>query len=321
MTILTLIEHAQGVIDPQMFGVLTAVRNLAYELSVPLEAVLIGADVEALAEELGHYGVETVYLMEDDALEAFAPNAWAACVVAAMEEDEVTAVVGLGSEVSNEIMAHVAARTDLPLAANCLTVKPDEDEAWDVTRMRWGGTLHEEAKLYGETKLLTISAMGIEPEEESAEVEIIELAPELSEADMMVRVVSRVEPEQSGISLTDAPVVVSGGRGVGSSEGFALLDELAGLLNGAVGCSRVVTNNGWRPHSEQIGQTGVRVAPDLYIACGISGATQHMSGCSGAKHVLSINKDEQAAIFMKSDTAVIGDLHEVIPAIIAELTK
>ncbi len=321
MTILTLIEHAQGTIDPQMFGVLTAVRELAFELSEPLEAVLIGADVETLAEEVGNYGVEIAYLMEDDALEAFAPSAWAACVVAAMEEEEVTAVIGLGSEVSNEVMAHLAARTDLPLAVNCISIQPNEDEAWDVTRLRWGGTLHEEAKLHGETKLLTISAMGIEPEEESVDVEIIELTPELSDTDLMVRVISSIEPEQSGISLTDAPVVVSGGRGVGSSEGFAILDELAGLLNGAVGCSRVVTNNGWRPHSEQVGQTGVRVAPELYIACGISGATQHMSGCSGAKHLLAINSDPNAAILAKSDTAVIGDLHEVIPAIIAELAK
>ncbi len=316
-----MIEHDQGVIEPLTFGMLTAARELASDTDVPLHAVLIGADVEELADGLGAYGVECVYLMEDDALEAFAPDAWAACVLTAMDEDEVTAVVGLGSEMSNEIMAHVAARTNLPLATNCIAIQPEEDEAWAVTRLRWGGTLHEEAKLYGEPKLLTIFALGIEPEEEPVDVEIISVEPALEEADLMVRVISRIKPEQTGISLTDAPVVVSGGRGVGSSEGFAVLEELAALLNGAVGCSRVVTNNGWRPHSEQIGQTGVRVAPELYIACGISGATQHMSGCSGAKHLLSINKDEQAAIFAKSDTAVVGDLHEVLPAIIAEIER
>jgi electron transfer flavoprotein alpha subunit len=320
MTILTLIEHDQGIINPQTFSMLTVARQLAQKQDVPLQAVLIGADVAALTDGLDAYGVTAVYLIENDELEAFAPNAWAAGIVAAMAEEEITAVVGTGSDRSNEVMAHVAARTNLPLAANCITIEPDED-GWFVTRVRWGGTLHEEARLYNEPKLLTIATIGMEPEEEPADddLDIIELSPDFNETDLMVRVISRIEPTQTGISLTDAPVVVSGGRGVGSTEGFAILDELAALLGGAVGCSRVVTNSGWRPHAEQVGQTGARVSPDLYIACGISGATQHMSGCSGAKHLLAINSDPNAAILAKSDSAVIGDLHEVIPAIIAEL--
>ncbi len=274
-----------------------------------------------LADGLGDYGVTAVHLIEQDNLDAYAPAAWAACVVEVMGAEKPTAVIGTGTERSNEVMAHIAARADLPFAANCLEIQPDED-AWFVTRVRWGGTLREEARLYGSPKLLTIAALGIEPEPEPGGApEIISVVPDLSDDDLLVRVVSRIEPEREGISLTDAPVVVSGGRGVGSAEGFAVLEELAGLLNGAVGCSRVVTNNGWRPHAEQVGQTGARVAPELYIACGISGASQHMSGCAGAKHILAINNDPEAPILMKADTAVIGDLHEVIPAIIAEIRK
>ncbi len=321
MTILTLIEHEQGIIDPQTLSMLTAARGLAQEQDLPLHAVLIGANVSGLAAELGEYGVTAVHMIEQDALADFAPNAWAACVVEVMGAEKPTAVIGAGTERSNEVMAHVGARTDLPFAANCLTIQP-EDDAWFVKRVRWGGTLHEEARLYGDPKLLTIAALGIEPEPSSSGApEIISVTPNLSDADLLVRVVSRIEPERKGISLTDAPVVVSGGRGVGSAEGFVILEELAGLLEGAVGCSRVVTNNGWRPHAEQIGQTGTRVAPELYIACGISGASQHMSGCSGAKHILTINSDSEAAILAKSDTAVIGDLHEIIPAVIAEIRK
>ncbi len=136
-----------------------------------------------------------------------------------------------------------------------------------------------------------------------------------------VEVSERTLTVSAGVSLTTAPVVVSGGRGVGSAEGFAVIEELAALLGGAVGCSRAVTSAGWRPHSDQVGQTGTKVSPDLYIACGISGATQHMAGCKGAKKLLAINPDGEASIFAGADYGVIGDLHEVVPAISAELRK
>jgi electron transfer flavoprotein alpha subunit len=125
----------------------------------------------------------------------------------------------------------------------------------------------------------------------------------------------------AGVSLADADVVVSGGRGVGSSEGFSVIEELAELLGAAVGCSRAVTSAGWRPHTDQVGQTGTKIAPSLYIACGISGATQHMAGCKGAKKLLAINPDREASIFASADYAVFGDLHEVVPAISAEIRR
>src|SRR4029078_9555652 len=123
------------------------------------------------------------------------------------------------------------------------------------------------------------------------------------------------------VSLADAKVVVSGGRGVGSSEGVAILEELASLLGAAVGCSRVVTSAGWRPHTDQVGQTGTKVSPDLYIACGISGATQHIAGCKGAKKILAIHADAEEPILASADYAVIGDLAEIVPAITAELRR
>ena len=146
-------------------------------------------------------------------------------------------------------------------------------------------------------------------------------SPALDEADLAVRVSEHVDTVTSGISLAEAKVVVSGGRGVGSAEGFAILEELAGELDAAVGCSRVVTSAGWRPHTDQVGQTGTKVSPDLYIACGISGATQHIAGCKGAKKILAINSDAEAPILMSADYAVIGDLTEIVPAITDELRK
>jgi electron transfer flavoprotein alpha subunit len=190
-----------------------------------------------------------------------------------------------------------------------------------VTRVRWGGSLLEEARLHGTPKLLTVAPFAVAAEQPGAPAETRTFSPSLSPADTAVRVVERVEESNGGVSLRDAKVVVSGGRGVGSAEGFAAIEELAELLGGAVGCSRVVTSAGWRPHADQVGQTGTKISADLYVACGISGATQHIAGAKGAKKILAINNDPEAPILSSADYAAIGDLHEIVPAICAELRR
>jgi electron transfer flavoprotein alpha subunit len=238
----------------------------------------------------------------------YSPGGWAAAVVAAAGDGDI---VGPGSDRGNEILAHVAAQLDLPFAANVTDVRGDE-----LTRIRWGGTLLEESRLHAERRLLTAAPFAFAP---AAEPALTVLTPSPGDG---VEVVDHVSPDTGGrVSLADARVVVSGGRGVGSPDGFAILEELAALLDAAVGCSRVVTSAGWRPHTDQVGQTGTKVSPDLYIACGISGATQHIAGCKGAKKLLAINADKDATIFAHADYAVIGDLHEIVPAITAELRK
>ena len=142
--------------------------------------------------------------------------------------------------------------------------------------------------------------------------------PELADADLRVRAVESAEPS-AGVSLATARVVVGGGRGVGGPDGFGVLEELAGLLGGTVGVSRVVTSQGWRPHRQQVGQTGTKIAPELYLACGISGAIQHMAGCQGARHLVAVNTDPDAPIIARADYAVIGDLAQVLPALVAAI--
>ena len=250
-----------------------------------------------------------------DAGEAYAPGAWAAGIVQLIERDSPAAVVAAASDRGAEVMAHAAARLRLPLAAN--VVSAEDGEPMRVVRQRWGGSLLEEATLSAPVKLLTVAQHAVAAEPGGEEVETF--VPRLNEDDLRVRVVRREEPEAGTISLGEARVVVAGGRGVGSAEGFGVLQELADALGGAVGGSRVVTNLGWRPHADQIGQTGLRIGADLYIACGISGAIQHWVGCKGAKTILAINKDKDAPIVQRADYAVIGDLHEVVPAIVAAL--
>jgi electron transfer flavoprotein alpha subunit len=267
----------------------------------------------AFARNLGDDNVQAVGI-DDPA--GYSPDAWGTALAGVTGDRRPSVIVGPGTERGNEVLAHVAAMLDLPMAANCTSATAGDPLT--LTRIRWGGSLLEEARLYGSPALVTVAphAVAADPAAESDDVELVSVAP-----DGGVRVSERVETTTAGVSLADADVVVSGGRGVGSAEGFAVIEELAALLGAAVGCSRAVTSAGWRPHTDQVGQTGTKISPSLYIACGISGATQHMAGCKGAKKLMAINPDNEASIFASADYAVIGDLHEVVPAISAEIRK
>jgi electron transfer flavoprotein alpha subunit len=245
----------------------------------------------------------------------YAPAAWGQTLVDLVAARAPQAVVAVGTERGNEVLAHAAAILGLPLSANTIAFTPGSPPT--VTRVRWGGSLLEEALLHGSTLLMTVAPHTAAADGAAVEVEVV--AP--SEHALAVAPTERVAATSGGVSLEDAKVVVSGGRGVGSAEGFAIIEELAALLGGAVGCSRAVTSAGWRPHTDQVGQTGTKIAPDIYIACGISGATQHMAGCKGAKRLMAINEDGEASIFAHADYGVIGNLHEVVPAIADEIRK
>ena len=302
---------------------LTLARSVAAELGSPLEVVLL-ADAGAArsaAGSLAGRGVATALVVEHDRLTADHPDGWAAAIAGVAEARGAAAVVGPGTERGNDLLARVAVRLDVPLAANCLTVATGE--RYRLTRQRWAGSLIEECWLDARVAVLSVApnTVPIPAPDATAAPAVTAFPVTLTDADLAVHVTSREAPERGRISLGDAKVVVGGGRGVGSSEGFAELEELAALLGGAVGGSRVVTSAGWRPHSDQIGQTGLRIAPDIYIACGISGAIQHVVGCKAAKHILAINTDAESPIMGVADYAVIGDLHAVVPAISAEIRR
>ncbi len=317
--IVALVEHRDGRPERLSLEALAFARRLGGDLAEPVEALLFGPGSRDAAAALGVHGVTVAHVVDDRRLDDYAPAAWAAALV--QRSAGASVVIAAGSERGNEVMAHVGARTGQPMAANCIAAQPGDP--FEIVRQRWAGSLLEEAVLDGSPRLLTIAAHAVAIDESGgAPAPRVEaFTPDVLDGDLGVRVLRHEPPAPGSMSLADARVVVGGGRGVGSAESFAILDELAGLLGGAVGVSRVVTSAGWRPHTMQIGQTGMRIAPDLYIACGISGAIQHIVGCKAAKRILVINTDPDAPIMGKASYAVIGDLHTVVPAISAEIRR
>lgn len=319
--ILTYIEQDRAKINAASFEALTLARQLAEKNNAPLHAIAIGDVSAELVERLGAFGVHTLHLAQHNALGEYAPDAYAASIVEIARAQNAHTILASGSERGNEILARVAAKMNLPFAANVTDVQAGDE--FIVTRLRWGGSLFEQAKLNGAPKILSVAPNSIAATVSAVPQSVItnSFAPALTENDLRVRVTQRIEGASGKISLGEARVVVGGGRGVGSAEGFEKLEKLADLLGGAVGGSRAVTSLGWRAHADQIGQTGNRIQPELYIACGISGAIQHMIGCKASKHILAINTDPDAPIMAKADYAVIGDLHQVVPAISTALEK
>ncbi|HYN69250.1 MAG TPA: electron transfer flavoprotein subunit alpha/FixB family protein [Candidatus Eisenbacteria bacterium] len=319
--VLVFVEQLGSEADRLSLEAIAFARRIESVTGAPVEAVLIGTDSASVGAALGTYGVTTAHVADDQRLDGYAPAAWAAAIESLATMRSAIAVVAPGSDRGNEVLAHVAARLRLPMAANVVDVDPGEP--WRIVRQRWAGSLLEDAVLDAPVRLMSVAphVVAAEAVAPSAPASVAAFKPDVNEADLRVRVVSREAAASAGVSLTEARVVVGGGRGVGSAEGFGQLEELAGLLGGAVGGSRVVTSLGWRPHADQIGQTGLRIAPDLYIACGISGAIQHIVGCKAAKRILAINTDAESPIMAVADYAVIGDLKTIVPAITAEIRR
>lgn len=321
MSVLVLVEtsatHGEGASEVSL-ETLTFARGLGGDL----QALVVGQAPTGLVEQLGAYGVSTVQHVAGDAFSSYAAAAWAAAVVAA--SGDATVVIAAGTPRGNEVLAHVACRLGVAMAANVVEIGAVEPSALVVSRQVLGGAAMEETRLEDRVAVLSVAGHACDPQpaETPAVPAVVPLEVTVAAEDLRARVVRTEpgEPDESG-SLKSARVVVGAGRGAGSADGFKDLLELADLLDGALGVSRVVTSLGWRPHHEQVGQTGSRVTPDLYLACGISGAIQHWAGMSSSKTIVAINNDPDAPMVTKAHYAVIGDLHEIVPAVNEELRR
>ncbi len=322
--ILTLVEtDLEGAATEVSLEAVTFARDLsAAGNGVPVDAVVIGDVSDDLRAELSSYGVRTVHRVTGDDVAAYSGAGWASAIQTVLRAAGSIVVMAAGTDRGNELMAHVAARSGASMAANVLAFSGLSP--FVVTRQVVGGAAMEEMNLHQRPAVFTVAGHAVEakPADVSGAAEVVEHAPSIAPQDLVARVVSTTQPEadESG-ALTSAKVVVGAGRGVGGADRFDDVLELTELLGGTLGVSRVVTSAGWRPHHEQVGQTGSRISPDLYVPCGISGAIQHWAGCSSAKTILAINSDEEAPMVTRATYAVIGDLHEIVPAITAEIRR
>jgi electron transfer flavoprotein alpha subunit len=314
MTVLCLVElDDAGPADASLRAL-----TLGRSLGAPSLAAVVFADSDSVpVSALADYGVTDVYVIEPGTLEGYAPQAWARVLAGLAAETGATAVLAAGTDRGNEVLAHLGAITGLPMAANCTLVTPDGGQTHRLVRHRWAGLLLEDAVMEAPVALFTVATDAVSNVSAAlpsggtppgppvpAAIGVHVHKPELAEADLVVRATESAG-RTGGVSLATARVVVGGGRGVGGADGFAPLEELADLLGGV--------------HKQQVGQTGTKITPELYLACGISGAIQHIAGCGGAKHIIAINTDPGAPILAHADYAVIGDLHQVIPALVEAL--
>jgi len=322
--ILTLVEKTiDGDAVETSLEALTFARQLSAEGGgVPVDAVVVGEVSDELRKDLAAYGVRTVHQVGGEAAAAYSGAGWASAILTVRQQAKSVVVLAAGTDRGNELMAHVAARAGVAMAANVLAF--DGLSPFKVTRQVVGGAALEEMVLDQRPAVFSVAGHAVEPKpaEAPGPADVVEVSPEIAAEDLVARVVSveQIEADESG-GLKSARVVVGAGRGAGGPDGFGELEELTSLLGGALGVSRVVTSAGWRPHHEQVGQTGSRISPELYIPCGISGAIQHWAGCSSAKHILAINTDPEAPMVTRATYAVIGDLHEVVPAINEEIRR
>jgi electron transfer flavoprotein alpha subunit len=324
--ILVLVEtDASGAVEVSRETITFARGLSAAGGGVPIDAVVIGdlhVPESQVSEQLASYGVRDVHHVTGDAFAAYGGASWASAVLSVRETTGSVVVTAAGTPRGLEVLAHVAARAGVAMAANVVAF--DGLAPFKVTRQVLGGAVLEDMVLSERPAVFAVAGHAVEATlaETPGAGQLVAASPEVAEADLVARVVSS-EPPSADLSggLKSARVVVGAGRGAGGANKFDDLLELTSLLDGEIGVSRVVTSLGWRPHHEQIGQTGSRISPDLYVACGISGAIQHWAGCSSAKTILAINTDAEAPMVSKAHYAVIGDLHEVVPAINEEIKR
>lgn len=293
--------------------------TFARQLGDAVHALVLGASDEAVLADCREQGVAVVHEATNEELTRYAAAAWGTALSQAAGTARAGILLAGGTPRGTEVLAHVAARYRRPMAANVVQVL--STDPLEVERQVAGGAVLERLRPQVPA-ILTMAGHAVDPEPAAAPgaAEPQRFTVSLRPGDLRARVV-RAERTAGGDSsaLTSARVVVGAGRGAGGPDGFDGVEALAQRLGGAVGVSRVVTSLGWRPHHEQVGQTGSRIAPDVYIACGISGAIQHWAGCASSKTIIAINTDPDAPMVTKADYAVIGDMHEVVPAIVDEL--
>lgn len=318
-------EQREKKIMPVVIELLGEGKKLAKEVGCELCAVLCGSEVEGLADELFEYGADKVYVADAPELEKYTTDGYTKVIFEAIEEYKPEIVLLGATHIGRDLGPCLAVKANTGLTADCTMLEIDpEDKKIKQTRPAFGGNLMATIVCQNHRPQMSTVRPGVMAKAEHTpgrKGEIVKLNVSFNEGDIRTKVLDIVKSMKETVSLTDAEIIVAGGMGLGKAEGFDLLKELADKLGGIVASSRAAVDAGWIDHAYQVGQTGTTVKPKIYVACGISGAIQHVAGMQNAEQIIAINTAENAPIFEVADYGIVGDLYKVIPAMIEELGK
>jgi electron transfer flavoprotein alpha subunit len=319
--VLVVAEHKDDDLKKVAFEMLGEGTRIAEKLGGVVEAALLGSGMGGMADALAHYGAAKVYLADDPSLERYSGEGYTTVLARLIQKAE-PAVVLLGATPQGKDLApRVAARLGLGLASDCTAFEAAADGRLIISRPLYGGRAIATVIEKTTPQMASVRPnvmMPLEPDTSRTAL-VEELGVETG--DIRAKVIDLIESSRQQVGLAEAEIIVSGGRGLKGPENFRLLEELADVLGAAVGASRAAVDADWIDHSHQVGQTGKTVTPNLYIACGISGAVQHLAGMKTARYIVAINKDPDAPIFRVADYSIVGDLFEVVPILTEELKK
>jgi electron transfer flavoprotein alpha subunit len=316
-------EQREGELRKISYELVSEGRRLADQLGQPLTAILLGSKIKEKAKELGKYGADKVIVADDKRLATYTTDAYV-IVIAQLAQAHEPAIMMLGASVQGkDLSGRLAARLGVGVAQECVAFSL-EDGNLVAKRPIYAGKAYATVTFKDSVPQMATARPNVfelNKPDESRSAEIVDAEFNLDDSQLKTKVVEFQQEAGSKIDLTEAERIVSGGRGMKGPENYNILEELADLINATVGASRSAVDAGWRPHSDQVGQTGKVVSPNLYIACGISGAIQHLAGMSTSKVIVAINKDPEAPIFQKADYGIVGDLFDVVPALALEIRK
>ena len=313
-------EQREGALRKVSFELASTARKLADQLGEEVGAVLLGSGVEAMAAQLGKYGVDKVFVADNPALEPYTTDAHAAAVAKAVKDNDPSILLLGASTQGKDLSARLVGKLATGMATDCTDVKIADGKLLAIRPM-YAGKCFGEVVVTGTPQMASLRPNVFTIVENAKAGAVVKFDPALDAAQLKTKVLE-VQKEAAGkIDVSEANIIVSGGRGMKGPEGYAILEELAKLLSAAVGASRAAVDAGWRPQSDQVGQTGKVVSPNLYIACGISGAIQHLAGMSSSKYIVAINKDAEAPIFQRADYGIVDDLFKIVPALTVEVKK
>jgi electron transfer flavoprotein alpha subunit len=320
--IIVLAEHMDGSVVKMSLNAIGAAKQLAAQVDGDFDIAVVGHNVGAIAAQLTGYGATQIFQVEDPAFEGYTAQAYAQGFHQAVEASGASFVIATSTTRGKDCTPRVAARLDAGMASDVIGIEGDDDEVIYVRPM-WAGNIIGRVKINTDTQVLTIRSTDFDPPAESGGASPIQtINAGIDAGSIRMRYVGLESVASDRPALTDADAVVSGGRGLKESENFdKVIAPLADELNAAIGATRAVVDLGWVPNDWQVGQTGKVVAPQLYIAAGISGAIQHLAGMKGSKTIVAINKDPEAPIFQVADYGLVADLFDAVPAITAKLKE